>query len=234
MKTNLLECKKLAVAFLNLDPKPIVDLPFLVQHPFFEFTKVPYNDAEGNFKIADILNEPEGFEEVKRPIADQILSGDLCTIFCRMNTKYHLAYLKYAKSYMSKRDFEEWLAHVWISSENPNQDANVSIATLINWFKDATREHIMTESELRYYNQLPDVVTVYRGIAVGRAGQQGLSWTCDLDTARWFAHRFDSNNNQGYIVKGVIAKSDIFAYFNGRNENEILCNSKKVKEVMRV
>lgn len=233
-KTNLSECRKLAFAFLNLEPKPIAGLPFFVQHPFFECTKVPYNDADGNIKFADIFDEPDKLEESKKQITDQILNEDLCGIFCRMLTKYHLSYLKYAKPYMSRRDFEEWLAHAWVSSENPNQDANVSISTLIQWFKSANREHIMSQTELEYYRQLPEVVTIYRGVALGRAEQQGLSWTCNLDTAKWFAHRFDTRNESGYVLKGKVAKEDIFAYFNSRGEDEILCNSKKVKNIEKV
>lgn len=232
--TNLSECRKLALAFLNLEPEPINDLPFFVQHPFFDCKKVPYNDADGNIKFADIFDDPDKFEQSKKPIADQILNGDLCTIFCRMLAKYHLSYLKYAKPYMSKKDFETWLAYAWVESENPNQDINVSIPTFIQWFKSANRKHIMNEVELQYYNQLPKTVTIYRGVAVNRAEQQGLSWTCNLDTAKWFAHRFDTENELGYVLKGEIAKPDIFAYFNRRGEDEILCNSQKVKNIERM
>ena len=126
------------------------------------------------------------------------------------------------------------LIEQWIMSENPNQDANISIDEFIKWFSQADRKNLMNKEEMQYFNNLPDEVNIYRGIAVGRAEQDGLSWTCNYDTAKWFANRFNHGDKTGYIVKGTIAKKDIFAYLNGRNEDEILCNSKKIYNVERV
>ena len=120
-------------------------------------------------------------------------------------------------------------------SENPNQDANITIEEFVQWFSQADRKNLMEKDELEYYNNLPETVKIYRGVAVGRAEQQGLSWTCNYETAKWFSQRFDRADEKGYIIKGEIAKKDIFAYLNGRNEDEILCNSSKVmnKEIIK-
>lgn len=234
-KTDLNACKELAIAFLNFEPK-LEDsfIPLFVVHPYIDSAIISYKDNNGKFEMINIFEEPDKFEQAKSRITNLIQAGDINTILSLMLNKYHLAYLKYAKPYLSKRDFEKYLAYAWVMSENPNQDINVSINELIQWFKDANRKNLMEKEELEYYNALPEIVNIYRGIAVGRAEQNGLSWTCNYETAKWFSKRFDNNNDRGYIIKGEIAKEDIFAYFNGRDEDEIFCNSKKVKNIKRI
>lgn len=229
-KTNLPELQQLAIAFLYLEPQVNAHLPVFIDHPYFNNRILVSEEHE----FVDIINQPDEFEKIRERFKQKILDGNLCTIFGLMLTKYHLTFLKHAKSYMSKIDFEKHLACAWVSSENPNQDINVPIRTLISWFSKANKTNLMHSDELKYYNNLPDKVEIYRGIAVGRAEQEGLSWTCNYDTAKWFAGRFDTDEQKGYILKGVIKKEDIFAYLNSRDEDEILCNSKKIINIERI
>lgn len=228
-ETNLKACQQLAIAFLNFEPEPIKGISFMVTHPFFDSRHIVI-DSE----IVDIVEYPDKFQKCKAEIQKQIESRKLDYIFARMLPKYHLAYLKFAKQYMSKKEFEQRLAMAWITSENPNQDVNVSIGKLIQWFKASDRNNLMSNGELEYYNSLPDIVNVYRGVAVGRAERQGLSWTCNYETAKWFANRFNRGDKKGYIIKGQISKEDIFAYFNRRNEDEIVCNSRKIINLSQI
>lgn len=223
-ETNLEQAKHVAIAFLNLEPKRVAPFPTLVYHPYLDCSMIPGI----NGGIVDIFEDPQSFEAYKKKMESVIWNGNLDTIFAYIRKPYQLSYLKHAKSFLSKKDFDTYLAYVWISSENPNQDVNVPIRTLISWFKQANRKYLMEPQELQYYNQLPPIVKIYRGVAVGRAQQEGLSWTCNYNTAAWFANRFNTANKNGYIIQGEIRKEDIFAYFNGRNEDEILCNSAKV------
>lgn len=237
-QNNMDELRALALTFLELEPERNEKFPFVVYHPFFETCTVPKieisDNGEKTYGIADIFNEPEEFEKAKERIREDIIKGDIGTILCRIVKAYRLTYLKYAKEFIDKDEFEKLLIEQWIMSENPNQDANISIDEFIKWFSQADRKNLMNKEEMQYFNNLPDEVNIYRGIAVGRAEQDGLSWTCNYDTAKWFANRFNHGDKTGYIVKGTIAKKDIFAYLNGRNEDEILCNSKKIYNVERV
>lgn len=228
--TDLQAVKGVALQFLNLRPEPVNGIPFFVNHPFLESSMIP--DSKNN--IYNVFEHPEVLNDYRNRMKAIILKGKLETIFCYMSKKYQLAFLKYAKPYMSKEDFDRYLAFVWISSENPNQDATVKIRTLISWFKQANKNYLMEKDELQYYNNLPAVVKVYRGIAVGRANQKGLSWTCDVDKAIWFANRFNTKTQKGYLLEGNIHKEDIFAYFNGRQESEVLCNSSKIYNLNRI
>ena len=150
-----------------------------------------------------------------------------------MLPKYQLTFLKFVKQYMSKKDFGEYLAYAWISTENPNKDTNVDVPTLIRWFAAADKNVLMSESELEFYNALPNEVVIYRGVLSEdeNTEKKALSWTSDYDTAKWFATRYEM---QGYIIKAKICKENIFAYFNGRNEDEILCDSRKIFDVTRI
>ena len=240
--TDLTAVKAMAIKFLDIKPEPI-DNPVVaglgyINHPFFESSIIPTLktvNGKQEYGFADIFKDTEELKKAKDCIKEEIINGNLGTIFARLVKKYRLTFLKFIKPYLSKNDFEKILIEQWIMSENPNQDANITIEEFVQWFSQADRKNLMEKDELEYYNNLPETVKIYRGVAVGRAEQQGLSWTCNYETAKWFSQRFDRADEKGYIIKGEIAKKDIFAYLNGRNEDEILCNSSKVmnKEIIK-
>lgn len=97
------------------------------------------------------------------------------------------------------------------------------ITYLTGLFQKCKKEHLMCKEDYENYKKLPDKFIVYRGVAVGR-NPHGLSWTLNLETAKWFANRFNNDKKTGYIEKAVVRKSDMFAYFNTRGEDEIVCN----------
>ena len=228
--TDLNSLKELANAFLHLDPIFNKDVPFIITHPYIE--SLVTSDLKGNLLDVRI---PDQWEKLMQIYSDQITKANsIDDIMYRMRLPYHFAFLKYAKQYMSKKDFDTWLGTTWTSSENPNQDKNVTINQFITWFKAADKKLLMEEEDYKVYAELPEEITIYRGVAVGRAKQKGLSWTCNIDTARWFSERFDTNKKKGYILKAKIKKSDVFAYFNTRNEDEILCNSKNIYDIERI
>ena len=74
-----------------------------------------------------------------------------------------------------------------------------------------------------------DTVTIYRGVKVNN--YCGLSWTIDKNVAEWFARRFGHNGDKCYIFTGIINKKDILALFNSRNEKEVVCDYRKIKNI---
>ena len=82
----------------------------------------------------------------------------------------------------------------------------------------------MDEEEYAVYQSLEDPVTVYRGVTSYNAKNiKALSWTLDRDTAEWFAHRF---GEEGTVYEAQISKEHILAFFNGRNESEVVVDPK--------
>lgn len=75
-----------------------------------------------------------------------------------------------------------------------------------------------------------DTVTIYRGVKVNN--YCGLSWTIDKNVAEWFARRFGHNGDKCYIFTGIINKKDILALFSSRNEKEVVCDYRKIKNIL--
>ena len=229
--TKIKELRTLAKTFLYLEPTPC-EIPFIIIHPYFDSVMQGTYNENKELELVDI-REPENLQKVQSNIEKMIENADLSTLIGMIRPPYHFAFLKYGKPYISKKEFDEYLAYMWVNCENPNQDANLSLKDAVKWFKAADKHTIMSDEEYEYYSKLPDEVEIYRGIGVGRAEKEGLSWTDKRKTAHWFAHRFDCGDDKGYILKAKIKKSDILAYFNGRNEDELLCDSSKIYNVLR-
>lgn len=213
-ETNLEEIKSVAKNFLYIDVKGQDSefWPIIVQHPIFESVMV-----YGRHRFYDITKEKdlqEAREEYSKVIDKMKDIGEIINF---IRKPYRMTFLKYARDDMSIKDFSENLKYVWTTTENPNQDVNVSVSTAAKWFKEADKHFLMDEKELKIYNKMPENITLYRGVAVGR-NPKGLSWTNDIKTARWFAHRFDRNGKAGYIQYATVPKLKVLAYFDGEKE----------------
>lgn len=87
----------------------------------------------------------------------------------------------------------------------------------------------MTEEELALYENLPDTFTVYRGLS-SLSNKKGISYTKSLDVAKFFANRFKTDCFTPIILKAEIHKKYALAYFNGRNEDEIVVDYPRIKD----
>lgn len=219
-ETNIEKIKDVAILFLHLDIKE-TQFPWLIQHPFWNTPFLPY---EG--QMVNILEEPQIYQKIIKNKEEKIQTlKDVSSILLCIDKPYRLTFLKFIREYMSIKDFSHFLGEIWISSEDPNQDVNVSTAMASRWFKKADKRYLMNDKEYQIYYNLPETLKVYRGVSVGR-NPNGLSWTDDYSKAVWFAHRFDSKNQKGYVRDGEIKKKDILAYFSRRGEKEIVIDPK--------
>jgi hypothetical protein len=87
------------------------------------------------------------------------------------------------------------------------------------------RHHLMTYEEQDFLSKLDDNITIYRGCTPRNRG--GTSWTLDKEKAEWFAKRFSTEKPT--LLIGECKKKDVIAYFEGRNEKEIIIFPEKVK-----
>ena len=227
-QTNLEEIQELAINFLCIEMTETAVSPLVVQHPIFESAFYTFFNGR-NAETVNLLEDKESLYRVQQIYRRRILDANSATdVYVIIRKSYRLVFLKYTAPYLSKHDFSELLADAWVSSENPNDDVNVSIPTLIRWFKSTDKKALMVSDDYRIYQALPDSFLIYRGVAVGR-NPKGLSWTRNLHTAEWFAKRFDDKQNKGYIQAATVNKKDVFAYFNTRGEDEIVADSSKLK-----
>lgn len=219
--TDMNEIKKLAKLFLMLDIQETEFSPLVVKHPFTDSGMVAYPNEDGGIAMGDITKEPEILELWQQEILRQIRKAETPHEISFMITKsYSLAFLKYAAPYLSLKDLSQILADIWVRTEAPNSDPNMSQNRLLVLFRKADPKYLMSEEEYEVFQNLPDTVTVYRGVTPHNAGNvKAFSWTLDHDTADWFAHRFDED---GTVYEAQIDKAHIFAYFGSRNEAEVI------------
>ena len=216
-QSDLDAIKRVATSLLYEDVIVNKRLPFAAYHPFFESIYLPYENS-----LVNILENEKAFMEIRKKREELIWKTNDIELFFALVTKpFRLLFLKKTKDFMSRKDFSISLKTAWILCENPNQDYFVDVDTVISWFYEAEQKYLMNEDEFAVFQNLPEKIRVYRGVAVHR-NPEGISWTQDLKTAQWFAQRFDSHKLQGYVRTGIIDKKHILAYFDDRGEKEIV------------
>ena len=90
------------------------------------------------------------------------------------------------------------------------------------------REHLMSLKERRFLENLPDEITIYRGMTKKefRSKKFGVSWTLKESVADFFAYKYWRNVSTNHLEKCVhsvtINKKDVLAFFDERKEYEII------------
>ncbi|MGJ5813702.1 hypothetical protein [Paludibaculum fermentans] len=83
------------------------------------------------------------------------------------------------------------------------------------------RSHLMSRSERRTLRGLPRSITVYRGCRAGF--ELEMSWTLSPAVARAFAQRQTMLlNDEAYVISAQVRRADVYAYFNGKKEREVV------------
>jgi hypothetical protein len=199
-----------------------------VSHPYTNHVYVGCSD--GGFID---LRQEDARKQWLGEMKNILNNADLDHIFLMLNKAYYLTWLKFVKQHLSKNDFAKLLVKAYTLAENPNMDTNVPVPNLIRWFKEADKKALMTEEEYTYWENLPEEVEIWRGVSPNRC-KYGLSWTDDEQVARWFQRRFITDKDVGYLLHAVVPKKHCLAYFNGRDEKEIVLDVNAVKNLIEV
>ena len=149
-------------------------------------------------------------------------SEDAGSIFLQINKSYGFSLLAETQSYLTQREFSELLKEIWTTANFPN---NEDIDLLMDLFKKAKKEFLMSEEDLNKFNSLPKVITIYRGLQDEDSEVEVLSWTLSKEKAEWFANRRNIKNE---VYQAEINKSDVFMFNNDRKEEEIVVNPYKL------
>lgn len=215
-KTDLDAVKRTSKVLLHTKININEKIPVIAYHPF---TNSPYSIDSKTGKMLNLMNKEDlaKWYEIVESLIDR--AKKVLDIYILINTPYLLTFLKYIKDDLSKEEFSKLFAEAWVTSENPNGDANVSLRELVKMYKYCDKKCLMEKEDLEVFNNLPDEFVVYRGVSTGR-NEKGLSYTRNKDKAEWFANRF----GKGYVIEKTIKKENVLAYFNTRNEDEIVVN----------
>ena len=224
MTTNLSEIRTMGK--ILYDAVPIQDAGYgIVQHPYVSNMFDMSIDGE----LID-LNKEENLKEVRNKYFKIIDESDLLRNYMFIRTPWKLTWFKYVNEYLSEEDYAKYLEDAWVSEENPNMDLNVSRKESIGYFKKANKKFLMNEEDYAYYKELPEELTVWKGVSPGRVSM-GLSWTDDKEKAGWFKERFEGmSGEEGLLLEAKINKKDVLAYFNTRGEKELVVDVFKIKK----
>jgi hypothetical protein len=127
----------------------------------------------------------------------------------------------------TEEDYNEILKDIWLATEFPHQ---MPIPRIISLFEQAKIDLLMTEEEVKIYKDLPESVTIFRGLQDNRAKLRGLSWTTKREVAEWFAKRW----KKGTLYQAEINKKHIFMFTNERSEYECVVNPRHLKKVKKI
>lgn len=227
--SNLEKIKEMAWVFLHLKLEWDEQDPVSVHHPYFScrFTNLV---KDGVSQMGD-LRKPEDMELAMDIVKKRIEKAEsVHSITKLMCNKFLLVFFKYIREYLDPEDYAAELREAWLMTEFPNADPNLSLAEKVRFFRKADPKLLMSKSDYARFLSLPDELVVYRG--VNRKGSyKGLSWTIDKERAEWFASRWEWNSA---VYRATVAKADVLAYFGERSEEEIVLDSRKLKNIEKL
>ena len=226
-KTNLDSVKSVAMSFLYLDVKVDKKIPFVVSHPYFTTTVAHAFDNERKPLMLDITRDDD-LKKARDAVKRDIDRVDNYLRFLHMiRPPYLPAFFKYTEKFLSKEDFSHFLRSMWTLVEYPNADPTVSNDEFLRYFLQADEEDLMDEDDYKYYLDLPDELTVYRGVKP-KGKVLALSWTLSEKKADWFANRFQPD---GSVYQAKIEKQYVLAYFNCRSEQEVVLDYRRLFDI---
>lgn len=232
-KTDLEAVKKVATTFLYLEPERNDLIPFVIHHPFFSSEFVAVKNGKNGIELVNILQDEDGLRQAREMVKEQLSTARTVNqVSTLINKPYKLVFLKNINEYLSKEDLGGYLSAFWVLVEFPNHDVNVTPRQIMRWLRQSDKNTLMSDEERAVVNGLPDKITVYRGVDVrGNKNPKGLSWTLSIDTARFFAKRW---NQGGFVYMAEVNKEDVLAYFATRNESEVIIDIDKLKDIQLV
>ncbi|WIB65891.1 hypothetical protein [Curtobacterium sp. MCBD17_040] len=110
------------------------------------------------------------------------------------------------------------IEQAWTTAEWPARALSVQL-WLYLFERVIDNGEYLRDAQVRPLTDLPELLTLYRGATQQHA--VGMSWTDDLDRARWFAGRFnDVGGSTGVVWTVTVPRELVLARFDGRGERE--------------
>jgi hypothetical protein len=160
------------------------------------------------------------YQEMLKVRSEAVAKGEWSKFVHLHVRPYRLGAFMEIADCLSNKNFWVLLADVWTDSENIWEDLE---DWRVLWNTEQPGKHFaMDAKERRAFKQLPNEITIYRGISEGHT-TKGMSWTLDRGKAIWFAKRYEGWHEQRPVLLTACAnKSEVHALLLGREENEIV------------
>ena len=184
--------KTLSHTLLHLDIQPTKMSPLVVKHPFTDSGLAGIYAEDGSLSVGNLLDSPDALRTWRENFSRRINEAETAmNLFCMITKPYQFGYLRLAAAHLSEQDMASFLSYAWISTESPNNDPNLSQRELLSMFRSLDPQKLMDQEEYTQFQNLDDVVTVYRGVTSYNANNiKALSWTLNREVAEWFVHRY--------------------------------------------
>lgn len=230
---NFTKIKYLFKAYVDY---PISDIDgFRVQHPFHNTSILAISDGT-KLTHFNCLTDEKSYSIWKQTLKDQIEnSKSVNQLFFYLMKPYRMQTLVYFYELGLFDDLTilaPLLKSCWSTQEFPNWNERHHLAKIREIFS-LCKDFIMDEDERKYYDSLPDEITIFRGQYNNyrKVPYRALSWTTSFDTAAWFKnHRYTN----GKIYEAKINKNDTYAYLNNRGEHELIVNFNKIYDIQEI
>lgn len=195
---------------------------------------VPYKEfIDNKFKNLELL-----IKKNKNPLWTPVIAMPLANEFFRIFLKYDMKlinilnfsqssdkiriFIEY-QNQMSDEEYWKYLGHSYISQDFFSVPNN--ILTKLFQSDRPGREYLMSEKDREDFDQLPDEITIYRAMSKKEydSGNYRYSWTLNKKVAELFLNRNEALYKKDMLIHEIkIKKIESIAYFNNRNEEEII------------
>jgi hypothetical protein len=129
---------------------------------------------------------------------------------------------------MGSKTYWELLGSIWTDTENLWQNQNEWRQCLTA--ERSCRNHLMKPEERATLKLYPSQFPVYRGYSAPGT-LLGLSWTTNPVIAKFFARRLAEPDSLRFVARGTVRRRDVLAYFNGRDEGEMVVLPENVFDI---
>lgn len=211
MQTNLNMVKDKAIQLIYTEPQKVEGFN-ICQHPYISTPVINSMDTNRPFNI---FQNREEYHRWQEQFEKEIISRkNVYSVFSLIRPAYRMTFFKDINQYLSDQDFSKMLAVCW----SAHGGGEISAPELETWFKKADKNFLMSKKEQKIFSELPEQVTVYRGVSPQY--KYGLSWTLDKKVALWYVDR--NEGKEACIYECTVNRKDILCYFDTRNEAEVI------------
>lgn len=232
---HLRHVKDVAITLLHFPVRICTDDDGMkeIQHPIFPYHGIIHAPEDREQSIYSIMDNDAAIPKTIRMYKDSIEKmKNIGSVVRSVNKPCRLQFLYLIQNELSPDEMGKLLSETWTRISTP-YNRGVPLPAIVKWFKKASRQSLMVENELAYYDSLPDEFTVYRGIGP-ESNKNGLSYTLSLDEAERFANPYQNNRDNGYVLTGTAKKKDVLACLYGLTGPEILIEPKNIADLHKM
>ncbi|MDX1962858.1 MAG: hypothetical protein SFX18_06885 [Pirellulales bacterium] len=169
-----------------------------------------------------------GREKTKERAQDAIRNRDAKSLLCLMANHHNLDFVyRNIRPLWQQGMYETALIDALVAPRTNNSSFTLGMKL---WMLElGGREKLLAAGDA-----LPpgETFTLYRGVAGTTRERQvrGVSWTDDLETAKWFAGRFPYLANPA-VYETTVTPAEIYCFINDREEREYICVAQKYRKL---